>query len=1165
MIMKRYRLLPVAALLSMVMAGCSDDLTGGGEQLWTDGNEIRLQAEIDQENVTRANDLGFTDGDCIGIYAVNYTESMNPGSLETSGNLADNVAFDYIASENRWTGAMELYFQDDKTPVDFYGYYPYVSSIADVRAYSFSVARNQMSQANGKMSGYEASDFLWGKTPAVTPSTKLVNITFVHALAGIQIRLVEGSGFESGEWARLDKSVMVSNTVRNATINLETGVATQSGSYDGSDIIAARHNDDFRAIVIPQTIKASTKLLDIMVDGKSYDFMRQTDMVYNRMKLHRFTIEVSKSSKNGDYEISLIDESITAWESDYQSHNGAAKEYLIINVPKAGSLENSVKSLSLDSQDIVNLKIEGELSESDFCYLRLNFKNLEAINLRDATLQNDILPDMACAGMASLSNVVFPSKLVRIGNSAFLGTQISGSLDFPEGLEYIGSSAFQSTTFGHDTPGWGGFGGAHDGTFPDGHPTVLNNLTGTLTLPSTVKFIGDAAFANCDFTGQLVLPEGLEHIGVDAFANCKYMTGEIHMPSAIKELGGGAFAGMEGITGVFEIPRHITRVENYGLPNVRVKVFPDAPTEIAEKAFTCSEYSGDIKVPETVYKIGRHAFSLTKISHIILPPYLDILEDGLCQRCPNLMDTITIPPLVETIGERAFADCPKLEAIVLPARLERIRNEAFAGCYSLAYVRCDAVNPPELPDNAFWGVDKDNFTVEVPEGSVDAYRNAPGWSEFKRIAAYRNFVARPSKFNVLNKGGKKEIILNADTDWELADCPSWCHIDKASGSKKTVLNLIVDKMNQGGGNRSGKISFRLKGKSDYETHINVTQCDYEYEEDSYLQLQKATKGAGIDLFFCGDGYDAFDISTGIYLEDMRQEMEYFFAVEPYTTYRDYFNVYTSFALSEDSGVESLNYWRNTKFKTCIGDGVTRLSAGYVDAMNYCAETVTPIVNKANPQVGVILVANSSMYEGVTYVMDNSFCTVVTKSDLDYPNDARGLIQHEAGGHGIGWLGDEYRYHEAFIQKCQCMCCGHVSELQGDQAWGYSLNLSLTGKYKEVPWSHLIFNPTYGDIVDIYEGGYFHTRGVYRSEYNSCMNNNVPYFSTWSRQLIVQRIMKLAGETFSLDSFYAKDSRKTGRDFTGTRSEKSAETQSSLRGQAPVFIKNYKFGKKGGRK
>ena len=96
--------------------------------------------------------------------------------------------------------------------------------------------------------------------------------------------------------------------------------------------------------------------------------------------------------------------------------------------------------------------------------------------------------------------------------------------------------------------------------------------------------------------------------------------------------------------------------------------------------------------------------------------------------------------------------------------------------------------------------------------------------------------------------------------------------------------------------------------------------------------------------------------------------------------------------------------------------------------------------------------------------------------------------------------------------------------------GWFKNLSMTSDATLVPWAHLIYNPQYSDYVDMYEGGYMHTRGMYRSEATSCMNKNIPYFSAISRQAIVERIKYCAGEEFSLEDFYANDS----DDFGPTR-------------------------------
>ena len=93
--------------------------------------------------------------------------------------------------------------------------------------------------------------------------------------------------------------------------------------------------------------------------------------------------------------------------------------------------------------------------------------------------------------------------------------------------------------------------------------------------------------------------------------------------------------------------------------------------------------------------------------------------------------------------------------------------------------------------------------------------------------------------------------------------------------------------------------------------------------------------------------------------------------------------------------------------------------------------------------------------------------------------------------------------------------------------GWFQNLSLTGKMHEVPWSHFIYDERYSDIVDIFEGGYMHSRGVFRSEQNSCMNNDIPYYSTISREAIVKRIKAYAGEEYSFEEFVQNDSREAG--------------------------------------
>lgn len=186
--------------------------------------------------------------------------------------------------------------------------------------------------------------------------------------------------------------------------------------------------------------------------------------------------------------------------------------------------------------------------------------------------------------------------------------------------------------------------------------------------------------------------------------------------------------------------------------------------------------------------------------------------------------------------------------------------------------------------------------------------------------------------------------------------------------------------------------------------------------------------------------------------------------------------------------------------------------------------------------------------------DGTAVACCPKSADAYPYDFRGIVQHEAGGHGFGKLADEYIYHNAFISTCTCTCCSHDNELLKNKSLGWYRNLELTGNMNEVGWSHFIFHPKYSNVVDIYEGGYFHTRGVYRSEPTSCMNNNVPYYSAISRQAMVERIMEYAGEEFDLDDFIANDvptaspATKSGADIFPSESFANIGKQ-----HAPVYM------------
>ena len=172
---------------------------------------------------------------------------------------------------------------------------------------------------------------------------------------------------------------------------------------------------------------------------------------------------------------------------------------------------------------------------------------------------------------------------------------------------------------------------------------------------------------------------------------------------------------------------------------------------------------------------------------------------------------------------------------------------------------------------------------------------------------------------------------------------------------------------------------------------------------------------------------------------------------------------------------------------------------------------------------IILIENSNEYSGLCYMYgDGSAVAVVPMSNDPAPYDFRGLVHHEAGGHGFGKLADEYIYHNSFVSACGYGCGDVRPAIWNMKSYGFYDNISLTGDWNEIEWSHLIFDPQYSNVVDVYEGAYMHARGVYRSEATSCMNNNIPYYNAISREAMVKRIMKYAGEEYSFEAFKAKD-------------------------------------------
>ena len=1131
----------IIALTSTLLASCV-------KESFTDGysNSIDLPINISATypvsgSQTRATDNGFVAEDEIGIFVVDYNEDGSPGELASIGVRAANVPF--VFDGYLWTSPYQIYW-GRSTPSDIYGYYPYDSGLNTPTAYSFTVSSFQdavdVNTTSG--AGYERSDLLWAKAEKVYPTTEVINLRYKHLMAGVTISLEKGSGFTDVEWGNATKRVVIGNTKLSGTVNLQDG-SVEVVDNTVKNITPLAYNDVWRAVVMPQTVEAGEPLIIVEVDGQSYSLIKDESMTYNSGKMHNFTLLVNKKTATGDYEFQELASDVTPWFDDPDLHDGIVRQYIVVDVQTPGTLASVLDGMGYKYKNITALKVTGFINYDDLVFMGTELTSLEALNLRDVKIEakktawgyiqeeedtiggfgynldsDDNNNDDA---HGPLKFLILPSSLKKIDSQAFLSQSLMGMIEIPDGVEYIGGGAF-----------------------------AYNYLSGSIKLPSSLKILDTGAFyGNTAISGQLYLPEGLEAIGnsEENYGSFRgifegtHLTGPLILPSSLVRV--TTQLGFTGTTGTVTIPPKLTYVpwdlmSNSGCTAVE---FHDGIIEINENAFANSSLSGELVLPPNLKYIAGRAFAGTKISSIIFPESLTMLDleigllGGIFEHCIYLTGVLELPKNVAVIPQRCFRGCSSITGLVIPENVEIIKQQAFAGCSSIGSIVCKATEPPVLAEDAFYGVSMDNFTLEVPKGCVEAYRRAPGWSKFKRIAEQSNFVCQPQKVSALNTSHVESIILYAEGDWSVEYCPSWITLSRTSGNGKNEINLIFSELPHGSDNREDSIIFVSSEDKEQKISCTVSQYDYQYDEDSYLTLQSHTKGKGVNIVFVGDGYDAKSISEGEYLNLVKEQVEYFFGVEPYRSHRDYFNVYVTFPLSQECGVNTMNTYVNNRFGTLYGyDGTLCTKNQLITAVDEVFEYVienSPISADVINKSLVILVPNSDAYDGSTLYAGSynrwRTLSICPPSSRPYPQDTRGVIQHEAGGHGFGKLADESILASRWVSPAEKR---EIEEFQQDRGW-YQ-NVSLTSNYTDVPWADFIFDPRYSDYVDIYEGGYNVMRGVFRPESNSCMNYGIPYYNVMSRLDIMRRILNYADVHFTMDYFYANDSTEWG-DLDGT--------------------------------
>lgn len=181
-----------------------------------------------------------------------------------------------------------------------------------------------------------------------------------------------------------------------------------------------------------------------------------------------------------------------------------------------------------------------------------------------------------------------------------------------------------------------------------------NESLESVTIPKSVKSIGDLAFYRCTGLQEVVIPDNVKNLGSSAFGGCTNVS-RISIGEGVETIGDSAFDQCYNV-----------EVLQYNAVSVADW------TDYNGIFFRVGEHSGgyEVIIGSNVTTIPAHLFHTFGRNANVIQSYITSLTFEEGSKCTR-------------IGSYAFIDCDMMKCVVIPESVTSIASNAFARCTGL--------------------------------------------------------------------------------------------------------------------------------------------------------------------------------------------------------------------------------------------------------------------------------------------------------------------------------------------------------------------------------------------------------------------------------------------------------------------------------------------------